>query len=121
MNNESNNIGCKETRKQKSQEKCDQCNEVFNTKTDLESHIQNSHEKRNYNCDKCDQVLVSEWRFKLHLKAHTKKNKTRNCHYFNSGKTCPFQKLGCKFQHSESSLCKFGDKCTFFMCQFKHF
>ena len=121
LNNKSTNTRCKETRKQKSQAKCAQCNEVFDSRTDMEIHIQNSHEKQNYNCEKCDQMFVSEWRLKLHSKTHTKKQKARNCHYFNSGKTCPFQKLGCKFEHTESISCKFGDKCRFIMCQFKHF
>ena len=70
----------------------------------MENHIRISHEQRDFNCDKCNKVYVSEWRLKMHPKTN-KRGKTKNCHYFNSGKTCPFKKLGCKFEHKKSSEC----------------
>ena len=100
--------------------KCDYCSDRFNTKTEMEIHIESSHVMINFKCDKCDEVFISKWRLNVHLKSHTNEKKPRNCHYFNSGKNCPFERLGCKFHHIVSSDCKFGDKCTYKMCQFKH-
>ena len=101
-----------------SKAKCDFCDKLFNTKTEMEAHIDSDHNIANLNCDKCENVFVSKWRLKMHQKMHTQKHQTRNCHNFNSGKQCPFQALGCKFQHVLSSDCKYGVKCTFSMCQF---
>ena len=104
----------------KNKYKCDYCSDKFSTKTEMESHIESSHVIINLKCDKCDKLFVSKWRLMMHEKSHTLKKKPRNCHYFNSDKQCPFERLGCKFQHIVSSVCKFGDSCTYNMCQFKH-
>ena len=61
-------------------------------------------------CDKCDDSFHSKWRLMKHMNNHGA-NKRRNCHYFNSGKLCPFQQLGCKFPHKISDLCRYGEKC----------
>ena len=42
------------------------------------------------------------------------------CHYFNNGKICPFEKLGCMFSHQDSEICYFGVRCMNKLCQFKH-
>ena len=100
--------------------KCDNLEKTFSSNTELELHIEKIHIMSEFNCDNCDKVFVSRWRLNMHQKSHTLQNRTRNCHYFNSGKICPFEKLGCKFQHIMSSECKFRMQCTFKMCQFRH-
>ena len=86
----------------------------------MEIHIESDHGMSDLNCDQCEKIFISEWRLKLHKHSHTLTVKKRNCHYFNSGKVCPFEKLGCKFEHILSKDCKFGAQCSFNMCQFKH-
>ena len=100
--------------------KCDHCDKTFISNTDLEAHIDSDHEITAFKCEKCENVFVSKWRLKMHKQLHTQTHKTRNCHYFNSGKVCPFEKLGCKFKHVLSADCKHGAQCTVSMCQFKH-
>ena len=45
---------------------------------------------------------------------------TKCCHYFNNGKTCPYENIGCMFLHQHSERCYFGDRCKNKLCQFKH-
>ena len=42
------------------------------------------------------------------------------CHYFNNGKKCPFEVIGCKFRHVISAKCPLGKSCQRKMCQFTH-
>ena len=86
----------------------------------MENHIDEVHEKQIFKCDKCDGKFLSVWRLTKHGKTHLANTVTRNCHYFNSHKSCPYEKLGCKFNHIFSRSCKFGNQCTIKMCQFKH-
>ena len=106
--------------KNKLDSKCPHCEEKFSTQTNMENHIDQVHDRQNFNCDKCEKTFVSEWRLKIHHKTHVLNLVTRNCHFFNSNKPCPFERLGCKFNHKYSKSCKFGLQCTFKMCQFKH-
>ena len=45
----------------------------------------------------------------------------QNCHYFNNGKMCPFEELGCKFLHVLAKNCKFGQRCSKRLCPLRHF
>ena len=51
---------------------------------------------------------------------HTK-GFVKNCHYFNNGKNCPFEEMGCKFLHVFGGNCKFGQKCKKRLFPRKHF
>ena len=42
------------------------------------------------------------------------------CHYFNNGKVCPYDDIGCKFKHKDSDKCKYDKYCNFKLCQYKH-
>ena len=42
------------------------------------------------------------------------------CHFFNNGKNCPFEEIGCKFQHTSANRCRYDRKCTIKLCQFQH-
>lgn len=50
---------------------------------------------------------------------HTNKRKIY-CHYFNNDKNCPYEKIGCKFVHETSKLCRNGDRCPKKLCYFQH-
>ena len=41
------------------------------------------------------------------------------CHYFNNGKACPFDKIGCKFRHENSPFC-ISKKSKRVLCPNKH-
>ena len=82
------------------QVKCTICDEVFKKRSDLETHISSHHESsEKYECKQCDTKFVLKWRLNKHQKIH-EKQKNVKCHYFNNGKACPFEDLGCMFEHS---------------------
>ena len=99
--------------------KCTYCDDIFQSYSCLERHILDEHSPTISECDKCDFVCYTEWRLKKHLKTHQSKQ-NRNCHFFNSGKFCPFEKLGCKFTHKYSPFCRDGNRCSTKKCQYRH-
>ena len=42
---------------------------------------------------------MTKWRLRKHVRIHLNKF-TKICHYFKTGKHCPFEELGCKFLHN---------------------
>ena len=100
--------------------KCTKCSETFTKNSDLEEHIENVHiEKEKYKCDECEKTFVLKWRLKKHLNIHSSPD-IKGCHYFNNGKICPFESLGCMFAHRLMGNCKFNIKCTKNLCSFQH-
>ena len=43
----------------------------------------------------------------------------KHCHFFNNGKPCIYEDIGCMFLHEESDQCKFKN-CINNLCPFKH-
>ena len=107
-------------RKPSKQLKCTHCENAFNSSSELENHLERLKLTRNFKCDKCEREFHTKYRLEKHMTNHISTEKIRNCHYFNSGKPCPYEVLGCKFTHEYSAICKFGDKCVRHMCQFRH-
>ena len=99
--------------------KCLECEELFNENWLLEKHMKTHDEIETFNCEVCDKNFFLEWRLKKHLMGH-KIPKVVKCHYFNNGESCPFEEVGCKFDHSRSKLCRDLDSCSRVMCQFRH-
>ena len=102
---------------------CKQCHKKFVTSSLLEHHMKDEHGTiQKYQCDECGKTFHFKWRLENHTKMHNieTKDKIRKCHYFNNKKNCPFEMLGCKFRHEESTNCKYNDKCKFDKCQFRH-
>ena len=99
--------------------KCSECEQVFNENWLLEKHMKTHDEIETFNCVLCDKTFFLEWRLSKHMMGH-KIPKVVRCHYFNNGKCCPFEELGCKFDHSISKLCKDLDSCARNMCQYRH-
>ena len=82
--------------------KCKLCDKTFEKTCDLESHIKVDHDSvETLQCEKCDKTFALAWRFKKHQDIHTNKN-IRKCHYYNNQKCCPFEVIGCMFDHSLS-------------------
>ena len=100
--------------------KCKLCDESFNRNSDLESHIKLSHEDHEvFQCQQCDKCFVLNWRLQKHIKLHSEEP-VKTCHYFNNGRTCPFEELGCKFLHQEAKICTLGQNCNRRLCPFRH-
>ena len=100
--------------------KCESCDQTFKKNCDLESHIERNHDSvEKFKCDKCDKCFVLKWRLKKHQDIHTNPN-IRKCHYYNNQKHCPFEIIGCMFDHSLSGKCNHGEKCTKKLCTFQH-
>ena len=91
--------------------KCRLCSHNFSLSKDLETHIKNQHNSTELKCDSCEKVFYMKWRLNKHKEIHTSVN-VRHCHYFNNGKNCPFEDIGCKFLHRDWEVCKFGKSCN---------
>merc|ERR1712082_511832 len=72
----------------------------------LELHMK-SHDNINpFKCDICDKDFLMKWRLQKHVMAH--KGPRKHCHYFNNSKVCPYEQVGCQFQHKNSGKCRFN-------------
>ena len=124
---------------------CKDCGKCFQYKKDLTDHIKKSH-GRIYNCSICEKSFLESWKLELHSKTHEeivpfkcetckkhfyskwrlKKHEVSHdkmgkfCHFFNNGKTCPFEEIGCKFNHAFTNKCRYDRKCSIKLCQFQH-
>jgi hypothetical protein len=59
------------------------------------------------------------WRLKKHQQWHSSQS-VKKCHYFNNNKECPYEKLGCMFDHALAGICQFGRRCSNELCSFQH-
>ena len=125
---------------------CEECGEVFNSKSELKTHIRSSHPKhincnqcdlsfseswmlenhmgthnliKDHRCDVCGKGFYFKWRFMQHVKTHSCQN-VKTCHYFNNRKDCPFEEVGCKFKHVNSPECNNKSNCSRKLCPFQH-
>ena len=96
--------------------KCRDCDETFPEICKLEKHIMDHHKFKPFECEKCDKTFVLKWRLTKHINGHETEF---FCHYFNNGKECPFDKIGCKFRHGISPICK-SRNCMKFLCPYRH-
>ena len=100
---------------------CNKCDKSFKSHSALEKHLQEKHVMNALKkCNVCQMEFQTKWRLSKHMEVHLENARRRKCHYFNAGKVCPFEALGCKFVHEISDSCKFGKKCQRHMCQFRH-
>ena len=99
---------------------CSFCENSFVNNCELEDHIKSCHsEIKPFECDQCEKKFVLRWRMEKHRINHTDQN-MKKCHYFNNGKVCPFEDIGCMFAHVISGDCKFGNACRNKLCSFRH-
>ena len=125
--------------------KCKECGRKFDNKNDFSEHIKKTHPKM-YNCKMCEENFNESWRLEVHMKSHKEisplkcnicekdfyvkwrmekhrashSEQTKFCHYYNNGKNCPYEAVGCRFKHEVSDQCRFDNKCRFKLCQYKH-
>ena len=107
------------TKNSTSKNTCQYCEIKFESNYKLETHLMTHQEANIVKCDSCEKSFFSTWRLKVHKKGHGKQRK-RCCHYFNNQIECPFEKIGCKFEHIPSNKCRFGSQCEKPKCQFQH-
>ena len=106
--------------KHKQHIKCTSCSETFEKNCNLEMHIKQNHvSEETFRCDVCEKDFSLKWRMIKHQEIHSNQS-TRKCHYFNNDKCCPFEEIGCMFNHSYSGNCFFGMKCRKVLCPFQH-
>ena len=99
---------------------CSICKDEFSDNYRLEEHLVKTHQKvKQVSCSVCDKTFMLKWRLQKHMNIHNEA-KRRMCHFFNNGKHCPFEEIGCKFLHEESQECRMKLSCTRTMCQFRH-
>ena len=80
--------------------KCKECGETFTKKSDLEVHAIAEHgQEKTFQCGICDKRFVLEWRMRKHLKMH--EEETTMCKFFAKRKHCPYEQIGCKFNHEQ--------------------
>ena len=99
--------------------KCNSCESVFDKNSDLENHLEEKHNIEKFQCKKCDKTFALKWRLTIHQNIHNSKN-LKKCHYFNNMKTCPFEKIGCMFDHVSAGECQNGEVCKIKLCSFEH-
>ena len=98
---------------------CNSCESVFFKNSELEIHLEKEHQVEKFKCEICDKTFALEWRLAKHQNMHTSKN-IQKCHYFNNKKTCPFEQIGCMFDHSSAGECRYGKSCKIKLCSFEH-
>ena len=55
--------------------------------------------------DVCSNEFVLEWRLSKHQIKHRNDTQKKR-HYYNNGKNCPYDEIGCMFAHEQSDMCK---------------
>ena len=118
-------ISSKELMKQHKKEihkldlKCKHCDEKFMQAWMLEVHLKSHKDAENFECNICKKTFQLKWRLSKHKDIHNNSN-TKRCHYFNNGKPCPYQEVGCMFLHEISEVCYLGNNCRNRLCPFQH-
>jgi hypothetical protein len=97
---------------------CEFCDDTFTESWKMEEHLEHHGNERPFKCSICDKGFFMKWRMEKHTSDHGVDMKF--CHYYNSDKPCPYDKVGCKFKHENAPECRFNLKCTFKLCQFTH-
>ena len=98
---------------------CTHCDVEFRHLNEMEKHKISTHGQTDkHKCESCEMEFISEIRLRNHINSH--KYATKYCHFFNNGKECIYEELGCKFRHEKSEMCKFRDKCKKLLCGYRH-
>ena len=98
---------------------CKSCEKVFYRNCELEIHLENDHKVDMFECERCDKKFALKWRLTKHQKMHDSQ-KIKKCHYFNNQKSCPYEQIGCMFQHLPAGDCRNGELCKIKLCSFNH-
>ena len=83
--------------------KCTQCGEIFDESWQLEVHLKLHEEIKTFDCEFCGKKFKMKWRLRKHVNLHNDPS-AKKCHYYNNGKICPFEEIGCQFLHEASEM-----------------
>ena len=78
---------------------CKECKKEFKRNCDLELHMKDHNTEKEFNCDVCGKGFFLEWRLRKHREVH--QGNIRICHFYKNSKPCPFDDIGCMFDHSD--------------------
>ena len=98
---------------------CEHCNKTFDINWKLEKYLKTHSTSTSFKCNECNKTFYLKWRLKHHIKGQ-EEYFVKFCSYFNNHKECPYQDVGCMFRHEDSPHCRYQEKCTSKLCQFKH-
>ena len=98
---------------------CDFCDEMFKESWQYEKHLESHTKSKDKKCDVCDKRFFLDWRLKQHMNIHNNPH-VKNCHYYNNQKECPYDAIGCKFNHKISQECKRQGDCKIKLCPLQH-
>ena len=99
--------------------KCKLCKKAFSRNCDLEIHMDEHETERKYKCNNCEKTFHLQWRRDKHEENHKQTNVTV-CRYFSKHEPCPYEPIGCKFLHDQSTtFCRKKD-CQNLLCPFAH-
>ena len=81
---------------------CSECNETFSKNFELENHMVKVHGcEQPHSCDICGKKFYLKWRLKKHGSVHS--GNVKPCKYLEDGKACPYDEVGCKYNHEEKT------------------
>ena len=98
---------------------CDLCDISFNESWRYELHLETHSNSKGKKCEECGKNFFMEWRLRQHMNVHNNPN-IRHCHYYNNGKECIFEPVGCKFKHIKSEQCSKPTGCNVKLCPKQH-
>ena len=79
---------------------CSECKEKFSKNCDLENHMVEVHGcEKLHSCEICGKSFLLKWRLKKHASVHD--SRVKACKYFENGKGCLYDEIGCMFKHSQ--------------------
>ena len=91
-------VTCNEAVTKSFQKKCDKCGEIFDKNSDFEIHMEEVHKvDKIFKCELCGKIFLLEWRLRKHGNVHI--DKPKKCKFMLNKETCPFDRIGCKFDH----------------------
>ena len=99
---------------------CPLCDKNFQYSHELENHMTIHSGEKPFKCECCGKGFYLKWRLTKHRTMHNEKKMTRDCHYFNNVKLCPFEENGCKFVHRLAGECTHKENCKDDKCQYSH-
>ena len=80
-----NHCNCCKLKEEMSDKKCDLCNEIFDTSSEMKLHLQQSHNQPKQadfiQCEKCSFQTLSKTGFAKHTKSHDDNFKMKKCFY----------------------------------------
>jgi hypothetical protein len=89
------------------------CCRKFLRNCDYEKHLESHDVHKNFGCNLCDKKFFLQ----KHMAVHDES--TKSCHFFNYGKLCPYENIGCMFRHVKAGKCTFAN-CMNSLCQYDH-